>query len=317
MATFCGTRYLEKQLQSLVRQTRLPYELIVCDDQSSDDTVQLLERFRAEAPFIVRVVVNEKNIGATRNFDRAMRLAVGEYIALCDQDDIWLPDKLKTVVEHLEANPEAGGVFSDALLIGEDGRPIRGGVSGATTLWKLHRFSTRKQNAFRDGNACRVLLRHTIVTGATLVVRRELRLLWQPMPESWVHDAWMAWMLVLYSRLDALPEPLIAYRLHSEQQLGVSRQKQLIVTGQHVETERERCRRVAAQIDELCQYVEQHPCAIAGLQNRLQRKAEFMRMRSELSTNVLFRGMQIACSSLLYRRYARGIRSQMKDVFLT
>ena len=95
LCTYNGARFLEEQLASLLAQNRRPDELVVCDDRSTDSTVQMLESFSRSAPFPVRIQVNPVNLGSTVNFDRAMRLCAGSLIAFCDQDDIWLPHKLE------------------------------------------------------------------------------------------------------------------------------------------------------------------------------------------------------------------------------
>jgi glycosyltransferase involved in cell wall biosynthesis len=102
MATYNGEKFLERQLQSLSQQTLLPAELIVCDDTSSDSTVDIIRRFSETASFPVKLVVNEQRLGWRGNFLKAASLCTSEYIAYCDQDDIWLPEKLAVVQAHLE-----------------------------------------------------------------------------------------------------------------------------------------------------------------------------------------------------------------------
>ena len=75
MCTHNGGRYLQEQLESIALQSRLPLELIVCDDQSTDDTTLILNRFKAEAPFAVKVIRNSRRLGSTRNFDQAIGLS--------------------------------------------------------------------------------------------------------------------------------------------------------------------------------------------------------------------------------------------------
>ena len=94
LATFNGAKNLRSQLQSIASQTLLPAELVACDDGSTDDTIAILEDFRASAPFPVRMEKNAVNLGITENFLRAGSLCQTKYIAFCDQDDIWLDDKI-------------------------------------------------------------------------------------------------------------------------------------------------------------------------------------------------------------------------------
>src|ERR1700733_5344548 len=124
MCTYNGERYLREQLDSITSQTMLPAELIICDDGSVDSTLKIAEDFAHSSPFKVRVQRNSKNLGVTKNFEQAICLSSGEFIALCDQDDVWYPQKLAALSAKLSANPLAGGVFSNADLIDENSRPL-------------------------------------------------------------------------------------------------------------------------------------------------------------------------------------------------
>lgn len=102
LTTYNGASHLEEQLQSLASQSLLPYELVVSDDGSTDDTLSILHRFALDAPFPVRVHVNPRRLGYTDNFIHAVSLCEGDWIAFCDQDDIWLVDKLSEISSAVE-----------------------------------------------------------------------------------------------------------------------------------------------------------------------------------------------------------------------
>jgi glycosyltransferase involved in cell wall biosynthesis len=106
MATYNGERFLQEQLDSLARQTLLPHELVVCDDGSTDATVSILEAFATKSPFDVRIYQNEKNLGFGDAFLRAATLCEGDWIAFCDQDDVWFDHKLTRYAEVVVAHPE-------------------------------------------------------------------------------------------------------------------------------------------------------------------------------------------------------------------
>ena len=131
MCTYNGERYLAEQLNSLAAQIRLPAELVVSDDGLSDRTISVVEEFKRRAPFPVRVVQNRVNVGYRRNFEQAIRMCEGNYIALCDQDDRWYPHKLARLVEVMSADDQIGGVFSDGDLIGEAAEAT------GQTLWDM------------------------------------------------------------------------------------------------------------------------------------------------------------------------------------
>src|SRR5687768_17349654 len=94
MTTYNGASYLREQLDSILAQTRMPDEVIVCDDRSTDATPELLREYSARAPVPMTIVFNEQRLASTKNFEQAIRLCSGEIIALSDQDDVWYPHKL-------------------------------------------------------------------------------------------------------------------------------------------------------------------------------------------------------------------------------
>lgn len=116
MATYNGAQYIQEQLQSLIEQSRRPDELVVCDDGSTDDTLSILESFATSAPFLVRIYRNEKNLGYSDNFLKAAKLCDGDWIAFCDQDDVWLCDKLKAAVNAIEKDSGLSMVLQNAEL---------------------------------------------------------------------------------------------------------------------------------------------------------------------------------------------------------
>lgn len=121
MATFNGERFLPEQLASLAEQTRLPAEMVVVDDGSTDATVAILEGFASAVPFPVRLLVNEGSGGPGSAFVRALGACTADLVAFCDQDDLWHPDKLARCAAAFDARPgtslvvHAGRVVDEAL----------------------------------------------------------------------------------------------------------------------------------------------------------------------------------------------------------
>jgi len=309
LCTYNGARYLREQLESISRQSRQPAELIICDDCSEDSTVSILREFTAEARFPVHIFENPRRLGSTANFDKAIGLASGEFIALCDQDDLWFPDKLERLSGILAGDSSLGGVFSDAELIDENSTPI--GIS----LFAKHKFSRRKQKEFLSDPAAK-LLKHDVVTGATLMFRGSLRPHCQPIPPSWVHDAWLTWIIALHTKIALIADPLIAYRIHPGQQLGIGRTrgKQSVPA---CETRREHYARVAHQFEDLTIHLllsgwkEQDELII-----RLREKIAFLRQQSMLSTSLVVRVMQMVGLLPRYIHYARGLGVLRTDLLL-
>ena len=141
MATYNGGRFLQEQLDSIRRQTRLPDELVVCDDGSTDDTVDILRRFAADAPFKVVIDAHGQHLGFTPNFLRAIGQCAGEIVALCDQDDVWDERKLAVCVLPF-AEPAVMAVSHPAPIVDEQLRPSGmvhppGSWHGKYTLFNL------------------------------------------------------------------------------------------------------------------------------------------------------------------------------------
>jgi hypothetical protein len=214
LGTYNGERFLPDQLASIREQTRLPDELIVCDDGSTDGTVGLVRSFCDRMPFRTRIEVNAANRGSTPNFARAIELCSGDIIALADQDDVWLPNKLATLEAAFLRDPKMGFAFSDARVVDESLKPL------GYTLWRALQFSRTEQEQFREGAAFELLLRRYRVTGATMAFRTSHRDLILPIPSGWVHDAWIALLISSAAPCAVLAEPLVQYRKHAGQQHG-------------------------------------------------------------------------------------------------
>ena len=215
LTTYNGEAYLEAQLRSIAEQTRPPDEMVVCDDGSKDRTLEMLEAFAASVPFPVRIVRNEVNLGSTRNFEKAAMLCTGEAIAFCDQDDVWLPEKLARCEAALEANPNAGLVFTDATVVDRELKSL------GFTMWEAVLFNAERQHRMTHGEAMEVLMERNVVTGACMMFRATVLDLVVPFSTLWVHDAWIAMLVSLFYDMAIVPEPMMLYRQHGNNQIGI------------------------------------------------------------------------------------------------
>jgi glycosyltransferase involved in cell wall biosynthesis len=213
MGTYNGATYVRQQLESIAAQTHKPDEVVICDDCSADGTQDIVQTFAQTSPFPLRLHVNETNVGVRRNFERAISLCTGNLIALCDQDDVWHPQKLQRSITALAAAPEAGFVFMDADVVDEYSRPL------GYSLWESVDFSHSDRQMFREGRALDVLLAHNVVTGTTMVFRSTFRDLVLPIPVDypyWIHDGWIA----AVAEASFIEEAPVLYRQHSAHQIG-------------------------------------------------------------------------------------------------
>ncbi len=195
LATYNGRLYLPEQLASLVAQKRRPDELVVCDDLSTDGTVELLEEFARTAPFPVRIHRNARNLGVLRNFEKALSLCQGDLVFLSDQDDVWLPEKISEVVQLFEATPGALAIVNDKLIADENLVP-----TGATMLGNIRGFGSP------DGN---------LVAGCCSAFRREWLGIALPIPDGAIaHDTWLIGLAHRLGLVSISEKALQYYRRH-------------------------------------------------------------------------------------------------------
>jgi glycosyltransferase involved in cell wall biosynthesis len=215
LCTYNGEKFLREQLESFANQTRVPDELIVCDDLSTDNTVQIVESFQQSAPFDVRLYINGSQLGSTKNFERAITLSKGDIIFLSDQDDWWHQEKITTILDCFSPQGKYGGVFSNAEIVDETLNYQN------RNLWESIGFDKKKRRNFAEGNAIHVLLKRNVVTGATMAFDSDFKDLLLPIPDVWIHDAWISLLLAFISHLHMIDYPLIKYRQHGFQQIGI------------------------------------------------------------------------------------------------
>ena len=217
LCTYNGEAFLGEQLASIARQGRLPDEVVVCDDRSSDRTAEIVRNFADSTSFQVAFHTNDTNLGSTKNFEAALARCSGDIAVLADLDVVCQSHKLQRIEDAFARHPDAAFVFSDAQIVDESLQPQR------YTLWDAGGFGLREKQLVRWGEAPSVLLRYNVVTGATLALRTEYRDVVLPIPEVWVHDGWIALLLSMVAPCAFIDEPLLLYRQHSDQQLGGTR----------------------------------------------------------------------------------------------
>lgn len=220
LCTYNGAAYVGEQLRSILSQDRPPAEVVVSDDGSTDGTPALVEAVwasldSATAPRLV-LLRNEQALGVSANFEQATAACTSPLIALSDQDDVWEPGRLAVMAGEFDARPGLTLLFTDATLIDSAGATL------GASLFDALEVGPALLGAVRDGRAFDSLLRRNIVTGATVVFRRELLRVAAPFDRSWVHDEWLAILAAATGTIDWLPQRLIGYRQHGANQIGVA-----------------------------------------------------------------------------------------------
>lgn len=203
VATYNGAQYLSQQIDSIISQTLKPFEIIVVDDCSVDETVNILKKYTSLYSFI-KIYHNKENIGACQTFSKALSLVNGEYIALSDQDDVWLPNKLEMLLEHIGNNIL---IHSDAYIVDES----------LNTITNTFVKGVMNQETFID------YLFANNVNGNTCLFKRNLLDYALPIPAKFYgHDHYLAIIARYLGDIKYIDIPLIQYRQHGKNLFGVN-----------------------------------------------------------------------------------------------
>jgi glycosyltransferase involved in cell wall biosynthesis len=316
MCTFNGARFLGAQLASIAAQDRPPDELIICDDGSSDGSVEMLKEFSRSAPFSIRLVLNETNLGSTKNFEKAISLCEGTIVALADQDDVWYRHKLGCIEQAFLQSSETVLAFSDADLINDDSEPL------GAHLWPTFSFDRSEQLKLANGYTLYVLLKHPVVTGATMAFRREYFNLLTPIPPKQIHDRWISVLLATRGKFGVISQRLMQYRQHHGQQVG---------PGPRTVRERTQRARVTTakfyldEVDRFHEFRERlKKCGSAFPESgraltELERKISHLQHRAQLPGIRVARIPRVLRQSLNgdYWRYSTGWSSIAKDLLIS
>jgi len=219
LCTCNGEKYIEQQLNSILEQTIKPDEIVVCDDGSTDKTIDILSSLSKKNPGLFKIVVNNENVGTIRNFEKAISATTGDYIFLSDQDDIWYSDKIEKMMFVFIKHPKVLLIFSNGDLIDENGADL------GSTLWAKWNFGNEVRERWKNNKLAfkDLLAGDNKVTGATVAFKNGLKNKSLPInvPIGYWHDAWLSLHAAANNGLYYIEESLIQYRIHSNQQIGL------------------------------------------------------------------------------------------------
>ena len=203
LATYNGAKFLREQLDSILSQPVTDFEVIACDDCSTDKTPQILQEY-ASRDTRFKVYQHAKNLGFKKNFEHILTLCKGEFIAFCDQDDIWEPNHLEILYKNIGENNCIG---ANSLIIDEKG------VSQNKTLleyWPIHVMPKKEKELFQHE------LYSNVIQGTASLIRASLIKQALPIPEDIkYHDYWFALVAGLNEKCKYIGDVVLKYRRHS------------------------------------------------------------------------------------------------------
>ncbi|MCG6867361.1 MAG: glycosyltransferase family 2 protein [Gammaproteobacteria bacterium] len=221
LSTHNGARYLADQIESIFRQDIGEWRLIIRDDASNDHTLEVIERFRALDP--IKITVLEEpggRLGVVKSYEYLLRNSSSPYIAFCDQDDVWLPEKLRLLRERIQQLEEEFGtttpilVHSDLTVVNEHLEMV------ADSFWRHQKLDPRRMQSLPR------LLMQNCVTGCATLINRALANLALPIPEDAImHDWWLALHAVSDGRIEVLNQRTVKYRQHHANDTGAKEWK--------------------------------------------------------------------------------------------
>ncbi|SNV47943.1 Chondroitin polymerase [Chryseobacterium taklimakanense] len=207
LCTYNGEKYIAEQLDSILKQSTPVNEIVVCDDGSTDETMQILQKYHTEFPNIFKIHQNKHTLKVIKNFEKAINLCTGDIIFLSDQDDVWFPDKVRKNLMFFENNPDKDALFHNLLY-------YKNGPHKNTTF--NHYLYSPTENKDLLGH---LLIKGNVITGAALAFRKLTNLEFDA-THGFLHDAQLAIYFALKDKIEVLDECLGYYRIHPQQQIG-------------------------------------------------------------------------------------------------
>jgi glycosyltransferase involved in cell wall biosynthesis len=212
MATFNGEQFIREQLDSIAVQSMLPRELVITDDSSGPETLDIVREFQSQAPFPVHIYKNDSRLGYRENFFKALSLCKSDLIAPCDQDDVWMPNKLERLSVAFTDNDVLLAMHRVTLV---DANLQT--IPGASNNLKYYQGTYEPLTTDPD----------YLAYGMSLMIRRDL-LAWLSPSEGgsfghyFGHDTWLWFVATSLGKIVGLPEELTLYRQHTSNVFGAT-----------------------------------------------------------------------------------------------
>ena len=203
MAAYNGEKYISQQLQSIVDQTYCNIEIIITDDKSTDNTIQIINDFQKNYNNIF-LFCNKENLGITKTFENSFKNCKGDFIAISDQDDIWELNKIEVMLNEIG---EEDAFYSNSQFIDKNGKFLEIDFKSSRTLKSYY-------------SGVPFLLSHCIPGHAILMKTGFLEKL-LPFPEGLIFDRWITYCSAANNGLKYIDKPLVRYRQHETNAIGI------------------------------------------------------------------------------------------------
>jgi glycosyltransferase involved in cell wall biosynthesis len=215
MATYNGSKFIKEQINSIINQTYKDWVLYIRDDGSKDDTVEIIKEYEKNYRGKIIVVKDEKSgLGAKLNFAELLKYSKSQYCMFCDQDDVWLEDKIQLSLDKMKESEAKYGV-DKPLLIHTDLKVVDGNLDIIDeSFWKY-------QNLDANLTSLRSLLVQNNITGCTMFMNKTLVDLSKNIPSDCImHDWWIGLLASAFGHIDIVNKQTMLYRQHGRNEVG-------------------------------------------------------------------------------------------------
>ncbi len=210
LSTYNGEKYLQEQLESLLGQTFCDFEVLIRDDGSTDGTLDIINDYMTYDSRFVLIKDDKGNIGSSLSFFELLKYSTTEYIMFCDQDDVWLPNKIELSLQKIQVLEKENNegipllVFSDLEVVDENLQSID------KSFWSYQKILPN------IGYIWKKLLAQNMVTGCTMIFNKDVKKYLSPLAFEYMdHDHYIAVIISKYGKLSYINQSLLKYRQHS------------------------------------------------------------------------------------------------------
>jgi len=210
LATFNGGRYLSQQLDSIFLQEYQNFKILIRDDGSTDNTVEIISLYQKKQPEKIQFIEDDfGNIGSSESFMLLLSLSTSDYAMFCDQDDVWLPNKIIVSLNKIKSLdskcrvPAPLLVFTDLVVVDQDLNVIN------KSFWRYQKLNPATAKKWKDQ------LVQNVITGCTVIINKRAREVCLPYSLNMMHDQWVGVMTAKHGVLDYLNEQTVLYRQHA------------------------------------------------------------------------------------------------------
>lgn len=218
LATYNGEAYLSEQIDSIINQSYDNWIMLIRDDGSKDGTLDIIEWYTKKYYNKIFLIKDgKKNLGVCGNFSALLNNSRSDYVMFCDQDDVWIKDKIKITFQKMKEMENTNSphcpilVHTDLIVVDRNLEKI------SSSFWKFSHLNPVVQKTFSR------LLIQNFVTGCTMMINRSLKNLSPVIPVSAMcHDWWLALVACAFGKIESLPTPMVLYRQHQSNEIGAT-----------------------------------------------------------------------------------------------